>query len=471
MSFSRWLSLALMVSICGLSGCYSSSAPPAGNSTTETSEETHPTAELGQPVSPDEAEPSSVAAPSAGDAAYPDVPNVEIMTEVDGIAIPRLEQATEDLQLAGKLPVDVGNPRADKPSEKARGDAVIVRMAGEPKSLNPITENSAVKSYILEYVNDALARQDPETFEYLPHMAERWVAEDSIKLAPDYPGKERLVKLGDGEPQASLEFEYTAPEKGGSEEPPVIEVVTTDKNGSPLSNVWVGVYPTEKILGAPTTGYHMWSDDKGVAKLGNYPTGKYAVKVGAEVYGKSAKEPDGSLVVTPDTTENPLHEELKSTPNSTLTLKPNEWIDRHEQTYYTYYLRPDVTWSDGAPFTTQDLEFAYAVLNNPTVDGDAIRVYYQDLVECKALSPQVVRMRYRQQYFKAFEFTAGMASYTPPWHLYVQKFDEQGQKLTLEKLTPEEESQQNKISAWPEVRPVLQYGPSLQSRTVGHRAV
>ena len=146
-------------------------------------------------------------------------------------------------------------------------------------------------------------------------------------------------------------------------------------------------------------------------------------------------------------TENPLHEELKSTPNSTLTLKPNEWIDRHEQTYYTYYLRPDVTWSDGAPFTTQDLEFAYAVLNNPTVDGDAIRVYYQDLVECKALSPQVVRMRYRQQYFKAFEFTAGMASYTPPWHLYVQKFDEQGQKLTLEKLTPEEESQQNKISA------------------------
>ena len=97
------------------------------------------------------------------------------MTEVDGIEIPRLEQATEDLQLAGKLPVDVGNPRADKPSEKARGDAVIVRMAGEPKSLNPITENSAVKSYILEYVNDALARQDPETFEYLPHMAERWV--------------------------------------------------------------------------------------------------------------------------------------------------------------------------------------------------------------------------------------------------------------------------------------------------------
>jgi peptide/nickel transport system substrate-binding protein len=376
---------------------------------------------------------------------YSDVVHLDVMTEVDGIEIPRLSVKTEELQLTGELPVDVGNPRAkERPGEKAFGDQVVVLFNAEPKTLNPITENSAYKSYILQYVSEGLARENPETFEYEPHIAERWVAEDSVKLSPDYPGQERRVRRDDGELRTELEFDYAAPAEGS--EPAVVTVTTTDKAGAPLAGVWVGVYPKERILGAPATGYHTWSDTQGTARLGNYPTGRYVVRVGAEVYGKTVKESDGTLVITPATDENPLREALKSTPNSTLTLKPGEWIDRHEQTYYTFYLRPDAKWSDGTPYTTKDLEFAYAALNNPTVDGDHIRVYYQDLVECTALGPHVVRMRYRQQYFKAFEFAAGMSAYGPPWHVFVRKFQSQGKELTLERLSPEEEAAQKKVS-------------------------
>lgn len=441
--------LFVLATVClaALCGCYSSSSVPQGSPTAGTAQT--PLPESGESTR-DPKTPAMKASPA--DDEYPDIPNIPLMTEVEGIEIPRLSVKTEELQLTGELPVDVGNPRAkDRPGEKTTGDQVVVLFNAEPKTLNPITENSAYKSYILQYVNEGLARENPETFAYEPHIAERWVAEDSVKLSPDYPGKERRLKVADGQIVPQWEFDYVAPSPAdGNEtpnEPTVITVTTTTADGAPLAGVWVGVYPKEKILGAPATGYHTWSDAQGVAKLGNYPTGRYVVKVGAEIFGKTVKEADGSLVVTPATDENPLHEELKSTPNSALTLKPGEWIDRHEQTYYTFYLRPDATWSDGAPYTTKDLEFAYAVLNNPTVDGDHIRVYYQDLVECTALGPHVVRMRYRQQYFKAFEFAAGMSSYGPPWHVFAKKFQDQGKELTLERLTPDEEAAQKKISA------------------------
>lgn len=440
--------VALWIGLVTLTGCYSSSPPPSGTTETPRSASANgsaPSADLGKSASND-------GTTATGDE-YPDIPKIEILKEIDGIAIPRLKTDSQSIQLTGEIPVDVNNPRVEKAAgEKATGDQVTVLFNAEPKTLNPITENSAYKSYILlRNVQEDLAQENFETFEFEPKLAERWIIEDSVKLSPEYPGKERRVKLTDGEPQTQIEFNYTAPAppegKAAKDEPPVITVITTDKDGQPLPGVWIGVYPKEKILGAPTTGYHTWSDDQGFAKLGNYPTGAYLVKVGAEVYGKTTKQGDGSLVVIPATDENPLHSELQSTPNSTLTLKPDEWIDRHEQTYFTYYLRPDVKWSDGAAFTTKDIEFAYALLNNPFVDGDHIRVYYSDLVDCAALSPQVVRMRYRQQYFKAFESTAEISHFAPPWHVYAKRFQSQGKELTLERLTPDEESAQKKISA------------------------
>jgi peptide/nickel transport system substrate-binding protein len=379
---------------------------------------------------------------------YPDVPKLDILTEVDGVAIPRMKSASQSLQLTGAVRADVGNQHAArKPAgEKVTGDWIVIRFESEPKNLNPITENSAVAQIMLTYFGTALAWQNPETFEYEPHLASKWVIEDSIKLSPDFPGKERRVAFEDGQPATQLELNYEASSADG--EPPKVALKTSNAAGEPLGGVWVGIFPVGRIVGAPTTGYHYWSDEHGQLTIAGMPTGKYTIKVGAEIYGHAVKGDDGSLTVTAETPENPLHAELQSASQQELKLAPDQWIDLQQQTYYTYYLRPEAKWSDGEPFTTRDLELAYAVVNNATVDGDSLRIYYQDLVECTALSPHTVRMRYRQQYFKAPEFTLGLAIYAPPFHRFAQSVrDKLKAELTLERLTPEEEARQKKISA------------------------
>lgn len=383
---------------------------------------------------------------------FPDVPKYEIMTEVNGIAIPRQTARNEDLQLIGKIPADVGNQNAvDRPGEPANGDTLTVRFPAEPKVLNPITEASAVNTYIRRPVMEGLARQNMETFEYEPCLALRWVVEDSVKLSPEYPGQERRVAVEGGTPATTLEIDYAGPpppEEGKEpSDPPVITVSTFDKDGKPLGNVWVGLYAIGKIEGAATMGYHYWSGSDGKTHVSGMPKGKYTVKVGAEIYGKAQRSADGSLVVTPASAENPLSETIKMSGETSLTLKPGEWTDLHEGTYYTYYLRDDVKWSDGTPFTAKDVEFAFAVIKSPHVDGDHIRTYYEDLIECQGLTPHVLRMRYRQQYFKAFEFTYEITLYTPQLEFFTKIFREEGRELVLEQLTPEEEAAQKKISA------------------------
>ncbi|WP_373650164.1 ABC transporter substrate-binding protein [Schlesneria sp. DSM 10557] len=373
---------------------------------------------------------------------YPDVPKIEIMAEVDGIKIPRMPPNNETLSLAGPIPADVDNEWAkSRPSQPVSGDAISIRFNSEPRVLNPITETSAVQTYIMQYVNEGLARQNPETFEYEPGIAKKWVVEDSIKLSPDYPGRERRVALKDGEAKASFEINYEVapPVNGKPAESKTISLVTSNKEGQPQGGAWVGIYPVGRILGASTTGYHYWSDSNGQLDVGGFPAGKYVVKTGDEIFGQSEPGEDGSLIVKPGTEENPLKEAL--------TLKKDEWQDVQAKTYTTFYLRDDVKWSDGVPFTTRDIEFGYALLNSPYVDGDSIRTYYSDLVECTALGTHTIRLRYRQQYFKAHEFSYGISAFSPPIHFFEAIFKENGRELTLAPLTPQEEAAKNMISA------------------------
>ena len=72
------------------------------------------------------------------------------------------------------------------------------------------------------------------------------------------------------------------------------------------------------------------------------------------------------------TEQNPLKQQNNGAP---LTFQAGEWTDVQAQTYTTFSMREDVKWSDGTPFTTKDIEFAYALLNSPFVDGDSIRTY------------------------------------------------------------------------------------------------
>ena len=415
-----------------LIGCAKSSPAPSGGTTASTTSET----------SPSESGTKTVASKSTGEPKaktdywedYPDVPKIEIMTEVDGIKIPRVPASKETLQLTGPIEVDVGNEHAkQKPSEPVTGDTLTIRFNAEPKVLNPITENSAYKTYIMQYVNESLAKQNLETFAFEPKIAKKWIVEDSVKLSANFPGRERRLVKNDDAATSATKISDSKPESKP------VSFKTTDKDGTPVGHTWVAFFPKGDVPGAPKTGYHFWSDDQGLLEVSGVPIDQCEVKVGDEVFGQIKREEDGSLVVTAATDENPLREPL--------TLKAGEWQDIQAQTYTTFYLRDDVKWSDGVLFTTKDIEFGYALLNSPYVDGDSIRTYYSDLVECTALGKYTIRLRYRQQYFKAPEFSYTISDFTPPWHFFEDIFRAQGRELTLEALSAEDEAAKKKISA------------------------
>lgn len=377
---------------------------------------------------------------------YPDVPKVEIMTEVDGIKIPRIPASKANIDLNEPILADVGNDWAlRKPCEPVTGDTLTIRFSSEPKVMNPITENSAVNHILLKYIYEDLAKQNLETFEFEPKIAKSWVFEDSVKLAANYPGRERRVEIVDGatnlQPGTDTPtFEYQAPPAADDKPPdgPKVTLKTTDKDGQPRGHVWVGIYPVGKIPGASAEGFHEWSDDNGELKVSGIPAGKYTVKTGDEVFGQAEQLDDGSLKVTPKTEENPLKEPL--------LLKQHEWQSIHSRTYATFNLRDDVKWSDGTPYTTKDLEFGYALLSNPYVDGDSIRIYYKDLVECTALGPHKIRFRNRQQYFKGNEIFFEFAELAPPFHFFEKLQRDLGRELVLVPLAPGEDGK-NRISA------------------------
>lgn len=426
-SLTCWIILGSLT----LSGCTTSSPPTTPKSSNISSKSTNSTSTKQVTASAKEGYFED----------YPDVPKVDIMTEVDGIKIPRVKASASTMELTGAVAADVNNPLGKKPSQPAKGDTLTVRFGAEPKVLNPITENSAVMRYIMYYVNEQLYRRDWETFEYKPHLAKQSIVEDSIKLSPDYPGRERRVAIEGKPAQASLEIDYEIPaaKEGKPAESPKVVINTSDKDGKPVGRCWVGIYPVGRIVGVAVTGIHQWSDDQGKLTISNLPTGKYTVKTGDEVFGKTKLHDDGSVTVTAGTAENPLHDPL--------TLKKGEHQEVHVGTYMTFYLRDDVKWSDGAPFTSKDIVFEHALLNNEFVDGDSIRVYYSDLIECQALAPYTIRMRYRQQYFRSAEFLNEITSYIAPFHFFEAIFKEQNRELTLERLTPTEEAAQKKISA------------------------
>lgn len=385
---------------------------------------------------PGDATPESLNAPKGWEPAaedangwvgYPDVPHVPVMTEVDGIEIPRTTFRPDDIVVGGEG-VDVGNPAAEgKSTAPVTGGTLTIRVEAEPNSLNPITDTSAYGMFFNTYTQskNGLTWQNWETFELEPYIAKSWVIEDSVKLRPDLKGHERRVALDGQEPEGSL----TVDVKSKDEETSIpVKLRTFDGAGKALGNVWVGFKPVDggEIV-------HAWSDEAGSLEAAP-KAGKYEVLVGDELYGELKPDGDGySLTSLTDKDAEPV------------MFAKDDVIDVQRQTIFTYYLRDDVTWSDGKPFTSKDLEFGFAVINNPNVDGDSIRLYYEDVVECRGLEPHVVRLKYRKQYFLAQTYTSDLAIYVPPWHLFEKLAKDEGKTLVID---PPSENEKESDAIW-----------------------
>ncbi|MDQ3331753.1 MAG: hypothetical protein M3552_14040, partial [Planctomycetota bacterium] len=77
---------------------------------------------------------------------FPTVPYLPLTEDVEGVEIPREPPPQSDYVVGGELPVDRGNPAATGDEQPTTGGSVTIRFDSEPKSLNPVTESSAVQT-------------------------------------------------------------------------------------------------------------------------------------------------------------------------------------------------------------------------------------------------------------------------------------------------------------------------------------
>lgn len=74
-----------------------------------------------------------------------------------------------------------------------------------------------------------------------------------------------------------------------------------------------------------------------------------------------------------------------------------------------FRLRRGVTFSDGAPFTADDVLFTFAWVQNPDVNAPRVRAYLLNLKEVVANDPHEVAFRFSSPYFASFETVGTMS--------------------------------------------------------------
>jgi peptide/nickel transport system substrate-binding protein len=115
-------------------------------------------------------------------------------------------------------------------------------------------------------------------------------------------------------------------------------------------------------------------------------------------------------IISTDTTtqmvNGEIFEGLLQMNNYTLKLEPClalAWEISPDKLTYTFHLRHDVTWQDGAPFTAADVKYTYDRIQDPKVDDAPVRSGFTTIKSCEVLDPYTVRFTASERYFKTLE--------------------------------------------------------------------
>lgn len=114
-----------------------------------------------------------------------------------------------------------------------------------------------------------------------------------------------------------------------------------------------------------------------------------------------------------------IYEQLFELDNKTLLPKPKlakRWEVSKDHLQYTFYLREDVSWQDGRPFTAEDVVFTYEKIKDPKSDAAPLRNYFRDVLKAQEINRYAVRFTYRKPYVDAL-YTLGLMSIIPK-HLF-----------------------------------------------------
>lgn len=75
------------------------------------------------------------------------------------------------------------------------------------------------------------------------------------------------------------------------------------------------------------------------------------------------------------------------------------WKVSRDYLSYTFYLRPNIRWHDGHPFSADDVVYSFERVKDPKVEAPFLRVYYSDVDRVEKIDSLTVRFVYKQPYF------------------------------------------------------------------------
>lgn len=106
-----------------------------------------------------------------------------------------------------------------------------------------------------------------------------------------------------------------------------------------------------------------------------------------------------------------VYESLTERDFRTLEWKPvlaESWETSPDHLVHTFYLRRDVRWHNGEPFTAKDILYSFERMRDPSVMAAHLRGYYQDVEKLEALDDYTVRFTFSTEYYLSFESAAGL---------------------------------------------------------------
>ncbi len=285
-----------------------------------------------------------------------------------------------------KIKVDEFNPdvtdeyRAD-PKPK-RGGKLILRTPADLQHLNILTLTGQPERIVCNHMSDGLIKQDPETLEYYPVMALTWRETD-------------LLKKKDGE---------------------VMEgrvVAQTGESVTFVKDAWIHYYSKLDVDEINKEGnYVSWKD----SPLGaNRTEGKiteldYVVKVDQ---GLNSSTASSNTVTIPLSEIDTYDFEMGSYKETRPYIKMN--------CAYEFMIRDGVTWSDGKPFTAEDVKFSFDTIMNIDVDAPSKRAYFIDVESCEITrNSKAIKFHIKKPYFQARDILGGAAgeAYFIPKHIF-----------------------------------------------------
>lgn len=114
-----------------------------------------------------------------------------------------------------------------------------------------------------------------------------------------------------------------------------------------------------------------------------------------------------------------VFENLLIANRETQELEPwiaERWEVSEDKLTYTFYLRKDVTFSDGTPMTADDVLYTYETIQNPANLTASKRNYYSDFESATLLDNYTIQFKARKPYFLHLEVLGSLQIL--PRHIY-----------------------------------------------------